>query len=213
MANLNIVAKYKEVIRGLFPRGKAWNYILDDEFGGLVEGLANEAARVEERGLDFLTEMDPNQTFEMVDVWERLLKIPDECTPTEGDPPTLYEQRVRILQKLTTGGGQSRDFFKLIASQLGYDTDILDVVNFKDFRAGEGRAGDRISNSTAPGGGVNAAGWAYTFAVRAPASLSRKFLAGQGRAGDRLTLTNNSTLECVIRKFAPAHVTVLFFYE
>jgi uncharacterized protein YmfQ (DUF2313 family) len=148
----------------------------------------------------------------MIDDWERLLKIPDECTPENYDP-TLYERRVRILQKLSTGGGQSRDFFKLIASQLGYDTDILDVVNFKDFRAGEGRAGDRISNSTEPGGGTSAAGWAYTFAVKAPASLSRKFLAGQGRAGDRLTLTNNSTLECVIRKFAPAHVTVLFFYE
>ena len=213
MANPSIVAKYKEVIRGLFPRGKAWNYILDDEFGGLVDGLAVEAARIEERGVDFLNEMDPNQTFEMIDDWERLLKIPDECTPTEGDPPTLYEQRVRILQKLSTGGGQSRAFFKLIASQLGYDTDILDVVNFKDFRAGEGRAGDRISNSTTPGGGTSSSGWAYTFAVKAPASLSRKFLAGQGRAGDRLTLTNNSTLECVIRKFAPAHVTVLFFYE
>lgn len=213
MANPSIVAKYREIIRKLFPRGRAWNNILDDTFGGLISGLANEAARIEERGFDFLKEMDPNQTFEMIDDWERLLKIPDECTPTEGDPPTLYERRVRILQKLTTGGGQSRAFFKLIAQQLGYDTDVLDVVNFKDFRAGEGRAGDRISNSTDPDGEVNPAGWAYTFAVKAPASLSRKFLAGQGRAGDRLTLTENATLECVIRKFAPAHVTVLFFYD
>ncbi len=210
MANASLIAKYKEIIRSLFPRGKAWNNILDYDFGGLVEGLATEAARIEERGFDFLKEMDPNQTFELLDVWERMLGIPDECTPTEGDPPTLYERRVRILQKLTTGGGQSKAFFKLIAQQLGYDTDVLDVINFQDFRAGYGRAGERISNSST---GPTPTGWAYTFAVQAPASLSRKFLAGQGRAGDRLTLTENSTLECVIRKFAPAHVTVLFFYE
>lgn len=213
MANPSLVAKYKEIIRRLFPRGKAWNNILDYDFGGLVSGLAEESARIEERGFDFLKEMDPSQTFEMIDNWERLLGIPDECTPTEGDPPTLYQRRVRILQKLTTGGGQSRDFFKLIAQQLGYDTDVLDVINFKDFRAGEGRAGDRISNSTDSNGDIGASGWAYTFAVKAPASLSRKFLAGQGRAGDRLVLVENETLECVIRKFAPAHVTVLFFYD
>lgn len=212
MANASLIEKYKELIKRLFPQGKAWNYVLDDDWGGLVEGLSAEAARLEERGFAFLNEMDPTQTFEMIDNWERLLKIPDECTPSSYEP-TLYERRVRILQKLSTGGGQSKPFFQLIASQLGYDTSILDVVNFKDFRAGEGRAGDRISNSTLPGGGTNAAGWAYTFAVQAPASLSRKFLAGQGRAGDPLTLTNNETLECVIRKFAPAHVTVLFFYE
>lgn len=212
MANARLVAKYKELIRRLFPQGRAWTHILEYDFGGLVEGLAQEPARIEERGFDFLNEMDPNQTFEMLDNWERLLKIPDECTPENYDP-TLYERRVRVLQKLTTGGGQSRAFFKLIAQQLGYNTDVLDVVNFKDFRAGEGRAGDRISNSTTAGGATSSSGWAYTFAVRAPASLSRQFRAGQGRAGDRLTLTENSTLECVIRKFAPAHVTVLFFYE
>lgn len=196
----------------MFPVGRAWDYVLEDEFGGLVEGLAQESARLEERGQDFLREMDPTQTFEMIDDWERMLKIPDECTPDNYDP-SLYERRLRILQKLTTGGGQSRNFFKLIAQQLGFDTDILDVVNFKDFRAGEGRAGDRISNSTTSGGDTSTTGWAYTFAIKAPASLSRPFLAGQGVAGDRLKLVNNTTLECVIRKFAPAHVTVLFFYE
>lgn len=176
-----------------------------------MEGVGASAAFVEERAIDFLNELDPNQTFEMLDNWERLLKIPDECTP-EGDQ-SLYQRRLRILQKLTTGGGQSRAFFQLIAQQLGYDTDIIDVVNFQDFRAGKGRAGERISNSTTPGGGTSSTGWAYTFAVKAPASLARQFRAGQGVAGDRLQLVENQTLECVVKKFAPAHVSVLFFYE
>lgn len=212
MANPSLVERYKELIKGLFPRGWAWNQNQEGSFAGFISGLATEAAELEERGFKFLDEMDPNQTFEMLDNWERFLGIPDECTPATYNP-SLSERRQRILQKLTTGGGQSKGFFQLIIQQLGYNTSILDVVNFKDFRAGEGRAGDRISNSTTPGGGTGAAGWAYAFAIVAPATLSREFRAGQGVAGDRLKLVNNETLECVVKKFAPAHTTVLFFYE
>lgn len=214
MANPSLVLRYKEIIRKLLPQGKAWGQALDGEFGGLIFGLSNEAARVEERGLDFLREMDPTQTFEMLDNWERLLKLPDECTPEDPeDPITLFERRVRVLQKYTTGGGQNKAFFQLLANQLGYDINVLDVREFPAFRAGYGRAGDRITNSVNPNGTVNANGWAYVFAIIAPASLKRNFLAGQGRAGDRLTITENATLECVIRRFAPAHTIVLFYFE
>lgn len=207
-SSLDLTPKYRSLIRNLFPRGWAWRF--GPNFINLINSLAYEPARVEARGFDFIDELDPNTTFEMLDNWERMLQIPDECTPP-GDA-SIFERRVRILQKLTTGGGQSKAFFKLIAQQLGYNTDVLDVLNFEDFRAGKARAGDRISNSTLPGGGVDSSGWAYTFSVRAPAALIRYFRAGQGSAGQRLVLFSNDTLECVIRKFAPAHVTVLFSF-
>lgn len=206
MASLSVIKKYQALIRDLFPRGWAWRIYKDSVFAKLVDSLGVEPARIEERGFDFLDEMDPRTTFEMLDNWERLLALPDECTPP-GDP-TLYERRVRVIQKLTTGGGQSRNFFKTIAEQLGYDADIIDVVNFQDFRVGTARVGDRLTNGTT----ANDGGWAYTFMVQAPAELVRPFRVGQSTVGQRLVLVENETLECVIRKFAPAHVTVLFAF-
>lgn len=200
------VEKYKALVRELFPTGWAWKVWKGSVFAQLLDALAEEPARIEERGFDFLQEMDPRTTFEMLDNWERLLGLPDECTP-DGDP-SLFERRVRILQKLTTGGGQSIAFFKLIAEQLGYDADIIDVQNFQDFRVGTARVGDRLTNGT----NANDGGWAYTFLVSAPAELTRRFRVGQSTVGDRLVTIENETLECVIRKFAPAHVTVLFAF-
>lgn len=205
-SSVNFRPKYSALIRKLFPQGWAWN--LGATFKELLDALAYEPARIEARGVDFIDELDPNTTFEMLENWERLLFIPDECTPP--GEVSLYQRRVRVLQKLTTGGGQSIAFFKLIAAQLGYDADIIDVKNYSDFRAGKSRAGDALNNSTLPGGGPSATGWAYTFQIKAPAALVRYFRAGQGAAGDRLVIFQNDTLECVIRKFAPAHVTVLF---
>jgi uncharacterized protein YmfQ (DUF2313 family) len=204
--------KYKRLIRGLFPTGWAWRFNFGSDFEALVEGLANEPCRIEERGFKFLDEMDPNTTFEMLDDWERLLGIPDECTPEDRDL-SIFERRVRVLQKLTTGGGQNEDFYILVAQQLGYDIGVIDVEDFKDFRVGEARVGDALNNSTLPGGGgTSPAGWAFTWQIEAPAALTRQFCVGQSTVGERLVLFENEELECVIEKFKPAHTTVLFSF-
>lgn len=204
------VEKYSTTLKKLFPTGWAFRFYTGLNITKILDSLSVEPDRVERRAYKLLDELDPNTTFEMLDNWERLLKIPDECTPP--DEVTVFERRVRILQKLTTGGGQSEAFFKLIAEQLGYDISVIDVVNFRDFRAGVARVGEALSNSTIPGGGTNSAGWAYTFMIKAPAVLTRPFRVGQGSVGQRLILTENATLECVIKKFAPAHVSVIFSY-
>ena len=212
MASISVRDKYFSLFKGLFPRGFAWLFTPSNPLTLLLNSLSWEFARVEERAFKFLDEQDPNMTFEMLERWETVLGIPDECTPTDVTP-SIFDRRVRVLQKLTTGGGQSPAFYKLIAKQLGYDADVIDVKNFKDFRVGTARIGDALTNSTIPGGGgISSAGWAYTFMIKAPADLIRPFRVGQSTVGERLVRTENATLECVIRKFAPAHVIVLFSY-
>lgn len=209
MAESSLAAKYKAIVRKLFPPGKAFDFVKGSTGEIYTNTLVQEFARTEERGQQLLTELDPRFTFEMLDSWERLLGIPDECTPEDVEP-TIALRRARILQKLTTGGGQSKAFYRLIAAQLGYDVEALDVVNFRDFRVGVSRVGEPLSNSQ-EGGGENT-GWPFTFQIRAPANFVRRFTVGQSTVGERLVVSENQTLECVIRKFAPAHVTVLFSY-
>lgn len=203
--------RYRRLIKGLFPTGKAWTFAKDSDQEKTIEAFSFEPCRIEERGFDMLDELDPRTTFEMLDNWERLLKIPDECTPENSDP-NLQERRTRILQKLTTGGGQSDAFFILIASQLGYDVSVFDVENFRDFRVGISSVGEPLTNSTLPNGDTSSAGWAFTFQINGPADLVRYFRVGQSTVGDRLVLVENDTLECVIEKFKPAHTNVLFSF-
>lgn len=211
MASTSVRAKYKWLVRKLFPTGWAFKFGKNSTLLKLTNALAEEPARIEERADDMVDEVDPFTTFELLPSYERFLGLPDECDPKDVDL-SIYERRVRVIQKLTTGGGQSKAFFKLIAQQLGYDADIIDVTNFKDFRAGAARAGDPLTNSTEPDGSVGEAGWAHTFKVSAPAELTRQFRAGQSTAGERLVYVENRALECLIRKYAPAHVSVIFSF-
>lgn len=202
MAEFSVVkARYLGVIKKLLPKGWAWRSAPGSVLDNLLAAFASEPARLEGRGFDFLKEMDPNQTFEMLDNWERLLGLPDECTPD--DELTLARRRLRVLQKLTTGGGQSKSFYRRIANQLGYNIGVFDVENYSAFRVGRSRVGDPLTNTDE---------WAFAFQIKAPASTIRRFRVGQSVVGERLVLAENVTLECVIRRFAPAHTVPVFSY-
>lgn len=209
MATISVKEIYKRIVEDLWPTGLAWRQVREE--GSFLNKmsclLSSEVQRIDERIADLVREADPKTTFEMIDDWEEFLNIPDECTPEDYDP-SLFERRLRICQKLLTGGGQTAEFYILIAGQLGYDTDVLDVKDFKDFRVGSSQVGDRLTNGSNP-----ATGWAYTFAIVAPATLIRKFTVSQSTVGERLVLVSNDELQCVIEKFKPAHTNVIFSFD
>lgn len=203
MASSLNVAKYKGLIDKLFPQGFAFLTKESVYLKGLNQALANEPARLEERAFQFLSEMDPHFAYELLDHWEAILQIPDECTPEEIQ--TLAQRRTRVVQKLTMGGGPTPAFYKELIEHLGYNPDDIVISSFPSFRVGVSKVGHRLSNE--------AAGWSFTWQVSAPASLSQVFKVGQSSVGERLRVVENTTIECVIRKFSPAHTTVIFSYE
>lgn len=209
MATSPITKKYIELLKRLLPEGWAWRRIKEKDSAGdkLLSALSEEFCRVELEANKIFKESLCDSTFDLITDWERMLGIPDECT-ADDNSLSLFERRTRICQKLTTKGGQSLAFYQLIAQQLGYDVDIIDVQDFTPFRAGISRAGDRITNDSSAN-----PSWSYTFAVVLPATVSRAFRAGQGSAGDRLRFFSNEELECIVNKFKPAHTIVQFIFE
>jgi len=197
------VKKFQRIVRSLFPRGWAWQLIHDSSSNirKLSDSLAVEPCRVEDRALQFIDEVFPDTTSELLPDWERLLGLPDDC---ESSPESLTEQqrRDRVIQVLTTIGGQNKAFYQKLASNFGIDIDLITVEDQPPFRAGQGRAGDRLTNGD----------WQFAFIVSAPSTEAFRFRAGSGRAGDRLQTVSNATLECLINKHKPAHSIALFTF-
>ncbi len=204
MANSSVKEqRYQKLLKKLFPQGWAWQRKSDSDstMSKLLDSLALEYCRVDDRGLDLINEVDPNTTFELLEDWERLLGLPDECTPID-EFLTLQERRQRVLQVLTTRGGQNAEFYKTLASNFGFDIGVLEVKDNPPFRAGIGRAGDALTNGL----------WRYAFIIEAPSDSIIKFRAGLSRAGDPLLKVSNATLECLIQKHKPAHTIAIFTF-
>lgn len=195
--------RYSKLFRKLLPQGWAWDRKgdTDSTLYQLSSSLSLEFCRVEDRSQELLNEADPQTTLEMLSDWEALLGLPDECSPTD-ENLSIQERRNRVIQVLTTRGGQNEEFYRNLASNFGYDIDVITVSDQPPFRAGEARAGDRLTNGS----------WRYAFIIAAPADSVVRFRAGQSQAGDPLLSVQNDVLECLIEKHKPAHAVAIFSF-
>ena len=210
MANTRLEA-YKNLIAKLLPPGKAWAKVRENV---LLEGLAVELTRVEARAADCLKEIDPRQTVELLEDWESLLGIPDECTP-EGQ--TVTQRQTQITQKLASVGGLSATYYEFIASQLGFDIRITDAHSF---RVGRQRVGEPLTNGVYPdgvfrvgdrvGNELAKAGWRFYYIAEIPLTELVRFRVGLSRVGDPLVSYSNTLLECTLKRLKPAHRNIFF---
>ncbi|MFK0090636.1 YmfQ family protein [Pseudomonas sp. NPDC090755] len=198
MVALRATEEYREQLQALLPVGPAWDPELAPEVDAILAGMATELARIDGRVVDLVGEMDPATTTELLADWERVAGLPDKCAGTL--ETTVQGRRNALLAKLTATGGQSKAYFIALAATLGY---TITIEEFRPFRAGLAVAGGALTNG----------GWMFTWRVRAPEVTVIPFRAGRSSAGEQLRAWGNDTLECKIRKLAPAHTVVLFSYE
>ena len=194
--------KYKKLLRKLFPQGWAWQSksIDDSDLKDLFDSLSVEPCRVEDAAFSFINDVYPNTTVDLLEDWERLLALPDESDPDTHQ--TIPERQQRVVQVLTTRGGQNAAFFIELAGNFGFDTSLIEIQDYVPFTAGS-RAGDALTNGD----------WIFAFKVIAPLSEAsvKRFRAGS-RAGERLLDASNLTLQCLLNKHKPAHRIVLFSF-
>ncbi|MFK0090932.1 YmfQ family protein [Pseudomonas sp. NPDC090755] len=191
-------AEYREQLKALLPPGQAFPRDPGTTLHNLLDGMSTELARVDARAEVLLREVNPDTSLELLADWERVAGLPDKCAGTL--ETTVQGRRNALLAKLTATGGQSKAYFIALAAALGYQ---ITIEEFRPFRAGMSAAGDALTNGD----------WIFTWRVRAPEVTVIPFRAGRSSAGEQLRAWGNDTLECKIRKLAPAHTVVLFAYE
>lgn len=190
-------AEYREQLKALLPPGQAFPREHGTTLDSLLDGMAQELARVDGRGIRLAFEANPSQTSELLADWERVARLPDKCTGTPEE--TLQGRRQALTAKLSSTGGQSAAYFIGVADALGY---TVTIDEFRPFRAGRSAASDALTNGD----------WLFTWRVNAPAVTVIPFRAGLSAAGEPLQAWGNDALECKINQLKPAHTIALFAY-
>jgi len=145
---------YLRILRGLLPRGVLWTKDPARRLTKLLQGLADELVRVHNRTGALMTEADPQTTSELLPDWERTTGLP-EC-PVYA-PTAEADRRAELVAKLSAYGGQAADYFIGLANKIGATLTITDLypIGWRNvwqaktpevtrFRAGSGKAGDRL---------------------------------------------------------------------
>lgn len=213
MASTVKIEQFIRLIYNLLPKGRAWNEDVDSDLYKLVDAVAQELCRDDDRLEDLIKEIDPFHTSELLEDWESMLNLPDSCL--EDLELSEDDRRDLIIQALNALGGASGDYFYNLLTNSGFTVTVTPV--FYPFVAGS-RAGDRLTNGdryftagTRAGNRLYNTGWTFWFEVHSDELIITRFRAGS-RAGERLSVFGNERLECIIRKLKPAHTSVLFTY-
>lgn len=188
---------YLHQLQALLPPGPAWPKDDESTLTRLLSSLAVELARVDGRAMQLVEEADPRATAELFADWERVAGLPDACAVAFGGDQTLAQRRAALVGRLTTLGGQSAAYFVGLAAALGY------AITLSEFS--EHSVLDDVEHP------LYDAAWNFAWQVNAALNTVTE-LTVEGLADDPLSVWGNSLLECVIKRLAPAHTTVLFSY-
>lgn len=190
--------EYTQLLRDLLPPGQAFRRDTGTNLERVLTGMAPEFSRVEARADTLALEANPATTTELLVDWERVTGLPDNCSGELEE--TIQGRRQAVLAKLASVGGQSIPYFIEVARQLGFE---ITITEFRPFRAGISRAGDRLTNGPE---------WPFVWQVNARETTIISFRAGLSAAGEPLRSWGNSALECKINQLKPAHTLVIFSY-
>lgn len=195
LASIHDAAAYANLLKQLLPEGPAWEC---EEIHSLLESLAQEMARSDQRIYQLLNEMDPAGVNELVPEWEEVMNLPDPCL---GPSPTYSDRVQQVRDRLTTVGSQTPAFFVSIANRQGYDkAKVIEIwaPRWRRARFGQAHFGTWLQQFF----------WILDTGSRL--AVGRRFGASQW--GQRFGQVAGDALECVIRRYAPAHAVYVIRY-
>lgn len=183
----------------LLPPGPAWERDAVPELVGILAGLSEEFGRVDSRAADLLAEIVPTTVRELLPDWERVLGLPDPCLVQQG---SFAERRAEVARRFGEVGRQDPAYFVMLAVRLGYPNAWVEehrAPRFGRSRFGLGRFGTRKQQ------------FLWTMHLGARQAGGARF--GVTQWGERFGANPNDIIQCILRRYKPAHTDVLFDYE
>jgi uncharacterized protein YmfQ (DUF2313 family) len=207
--------EYTQGLAAYLPQGIAWPRWSTSTLMKTVNGLAGIYAWCDGRAADLLErESDPRQTVEMLDWWERAWGLPDPCY---AEPQTIGDRQRALVLRMTWLGGQSRQYFINVAAFIGY---TVSISEYRPFMVGIDRCGDnRVHNADGSLGEwpcqIGHPQMRFAWTVHVHQTKLTWFRCSKGQCGidPHLRIGLATDLECVIRRWRPAHTEVLFDYS
>lgn len=177
----------------------------------VVRGFTHAFGFVDGRAADLLErESDPRYTIDLMPEWERAFGLPDKCL---AEPLTMADRRAALLTRITMMGGQSRAFFIALAAAIGY---TIYITEYRPFMVGIDRVGDNRDFDTGEpayffGPPENRFYW--TVHVGVSRLTWFRVTAGQTGIDPHLRIGLATDLECLLRRYKPAHTEIIFDYS
>ena len=194
------VSEYLQLLLDLLPTGKAWSRNPEGKLYQLMYGFAAELNRIDVRSDELRVELDTRYTNELLIDHETDLGLPDDCVTSD---QTTTERRLNAHAKFIDEGGLHSQSYIDLADDLGF---TITITEFTPAWSGVAVSGDACGDQD------------NIFKVKMTIFLTPEnwsfFTCDSAVCGDYIiVVSGTSTLQCILNKHRPAHITLQFAYE
>lgn len=184
-------------LQAMLPPGRAFTREPDSNLTKVLSAIAAMLLAAQIRFENLLEQADPRRATSMLPDWERLLGLPDRCTPAGQQ---FFDRQGAAYQRLTEQGGQSRAYFISLADLLGEPG--VTITEFSRFNC----------NSNCNDALYSLADF-FAWAVNIPRpALDLASFDSNSPCDISLQPFSPSIIECAITERKPAHTQVVFTY-
>ncbi|SFT73666.1 YmfQ family protein [Halomonas saccharevitans] len=188
---------YRRLLFQLLPPGMVWPTEPESNVQRLLDGSAQEYARVDARVLELLTEVDPRQADVLFPEWEASYGLPSACAPAG---QSLTDRRVALIGRIVGRGGMRQQDYIDLAEGLGYEGAIIVEHQEATVELGGG-VGPRGAEIGDP---MNGETWLWAWDVLVPNGVVREAVVGASEIGDPLRSWGDELVECALHEAAPS---------
>ena len=227
---------YVALIKNLLPPGPAWPR--DDSssaYANVIDEIAGLCADIDTQALLLADESDVFTCAQSFADWETDWGLPDECVLAYADvAQTMAQRRAMLILKASLAGGQNAAWYERLAKQLGRSATVEELRDGDPKNDFIWRLNVRDPGTSEDEGRLNQMGYVEESVddgllseclanpdncvvldaglVAETSSAQYDQATVQMSAKDPLASFGDVLLECVIRRYRPAHTTVLFSY-
>lgn len=143
-----------------------------------------------------IAELDPRSTYSLLDDFERVYGLPDQCVYLT--LPTVEERRLAVVQQIVARGSQTPAYFEGLAAALGYE----------GARVREYLPWTCVEPCTEP---ITTSAWRHVWGIESlPAERITFFTCTAPCTEPLANWSAIEPLSCVINRLKPAHTVCLF---
>ncbi|HTN31090.1 MAG TPA: putative phage tail protein [Pseudomonas sp.] len=196
---------YRQQLFALLPPGVLWSADPGSMLQRLLAGQAREFARIDERALALLGEVDPRQARHTFEEWEASHGLPSTCAPAE---QSMADRRAALIGRIVGRGGMTAQDYLDLAEGLGYvGAQVL------EFREATVEVDTPVGHSGAViGDDMLAEDWDLTWRVLLPSGVVRESVIDESVIGDPLRSWGDELIECSLRSAAPSWLILQIGY-
>ena len=196
MVDVVSTGAYRQQLLALLPRGPAWPRDGGTALVALLGAFSESYETLDNRAVALLADVRPDTTVDLLADFERVLALPDDCTPAVS---TFDARRRAVVDKTTARANISPSAYLDVAMVFGYlDAEILEQHS----GAAEAAAAQPEHNIVVTDGK-----WRYVWWLILGGEVPQvDYLDVLSGVGEALAVTE-ATIEiaCRIRQLAPAH--------